>query len=151
MTDEEFAVNMNFEEKKPDRTARPSEIADRVVIRRVENEKFARCMEQINARFEGFGKITKNDVANFLFRKYPDELSDEDLIQLGAGFYDEVHWLNWALERIKQSKRDGDCLTLNELMQKRDAIAPAQKVRKKRTIIKCTAEQREANFKNELE
>ena len=98
---------------------RSSDVADRIVIKRAENAKFLKWQEQLNARFEGFGRITKNDIANFIFRKHPDEFSESELTELGTEFYDDIHWTSWALEKIRQSKKAGGSLTLDELVARR--------------------------------
>jgi len=112
---------------KPAKVSRRSEVVDRITVRQAENAKFVKWQAQIDERFEGFGRITKNDIANFLFRKHPDSLSEEELTELGVEFYDEVTWTRWAFEKIKRARKDGVLLTLEELIAKRAVPAPIKK------------------------
>jgi len=36
--------------------------------------------------------------------------------------FDEVRWLNWALAKVRQAKKAGQLLSLNDLMVKRESI-----------------------------
>ena len=109
------------------RTQRTIDVVDRIVISRCQNEKVKTGHEPLNERFEGFGRITKNDIADFIFRKYPQTIPETYMIELASEFYDEVHWTAWALEKIKQSKKDGGDLTLDELVSRRKGIEQVAK------------------------
>ena len=120
-------------EAKSPKVYKRSEVADRIVVKHAENTKLIKWQAQVNERFKGFGRITKNEIANFLFRRHPESLSEEELTELGMEFYDEVTWTRWAFEKIKQARKDGVLLTLDELIAKRAAPAPIKKTPRFRT------------------
>jgi hypothetical protein len=93
--------------RRAERVVPPTEVNDQIFLSEEATARFNKWLQTINERFEGFGKISKNDIADFLFRKHAAELSEQELRDIGNEFYDEVHWLNWALEKITQSKNDG--------------------------------------------
>ena len=108
--------------KRRERISQLADIADSVVIKKEAGARLGNWLKQINERFEGFGVITQNEVADFLFRRHAEELSDEELSAIGSEFYDEVFWLKWALEKITLSKMEGGSLTLNDLVLRRDQV-----------------------------
>lgn len=96
-----------------------TKVADRIVIKSDMNSKFHGWQSQINARFEGFGRITKNEISDFIFRKMPDDLSEADLNEIGAELYDEVQWMSWAMAKIKMARKEGVTLKLEDLIAAR--------------------------------
>jgi|GEM_PF-4225973 len=122
-------VQPKLRAKKSERAVPPAKVADQIFLQEVASARFDRWVQNINARFEGFGKISKNDIADFLFRKHSEDLSEEELTEIGNEMYDEVHWLSWALEKITQSKIGGETLTLGELIaRKNEVTCPASRV-----------------------
>ncbi len=108
------------------------ENVDRIVLRRTEQARLEAWLKKLNAQFEGMVRITKSDLANFLIRHHHEELSDLEISQLETDHYDEVRWLNWALAKIREAKRQGLVLTLDELMAKRLVNAGTKKTPQKR-------------------
>ena len=108
--------------KRRERISQLAEVADSVVIKRESSARLDFWLKQINERFEGFGVIAQNEVADFIFRRHAEELSDEELSEIGSEFYDEVHWLNWALKKITQSKIEGGALSLGELIARKNEV-----------------------------
>ncbi len=100
-----------------------NENVDRIVIRRVENDLLQGWVNGLNARFDGMIRVTKSDLANFLIRQHDPSLSDAEAQSIQAELYDETRWLNWAIAKLRQAKKDGASVTLNDLMMKRDLIA----------------------------
>ena len=119
-------MRVKLKPRRTERVAPTRDVADQIYLKDEANARIERWMQNINERFEGFGKISKNDVADFLFRKHPEDLSEDELIEIGNEIYDEVHWLNWALEKITQSKIDGVVLTLGELFARKNGVTAPQ-------------------------
>lgn len=105
---------------------------DRIVLRRSENDRLHAWTTALNERFDGMIRVTKSDVANFLIRQRANDLSESEIKLIESELFDEVRWLNWALAKIRQAKKEGQSLSLNELMVKRDAITSRKNVPVKR-------------------
>ena len=95
---------------------------DRIVLRRCENTRLHEWTTALNARFDGMIRVTKSDLANFLIRQHDDGLSECEIKLIEAELFDEVRWLNWALSKVRQAKKEGRKLSLNDLMVKRESI-----------------------------
>lgn len=95
---------------------------DRIVLRRAENDRLQGWVLALNARFDGMIRVTKSDLANFLVRQHAEHLSESEIAAIESEQFDEVRWLNWALGKVRQAKREGESLSLNELMLKRESI-----------------------------
>lgn len=100
-------------------SGRDSDNVDRIVLRRAESVKLEGWMATLNARFGGMVKVTKSDLANFVIRQHAASLSDAEIDSLESEHFDEVRWLNWALVKIRQAKKEGLVLSLNDLMMSR--------------------------------
>ena len=114
-----------------------SDNVDRIVLRRIECGKLDRWVSNLNERFDGMIRITKSDLANFIIRQHPEDLSPDEVSLIESEFYDEVRWLNWALGKIRQAKKEGRALSLDDLMKSKRIGRTVAKVngtkRKKRT------------------
>ncbi len=102
--------------------ARSPENVDRIVLRRMENDRLQSWTVSLNERFDGMIRVTKSDLANFLIRQHAENLSEPEIKLIEAELFDEVRWLNWALTKVRQAKKAGQALSLNDLMVKRDTI-----------------------------
>lgn len=96
-----------------------SESTERLTLKPSELLKLDRWVSELNQKFNAMIRLTKSDLANFLIRQHPDTLSDSEVAQIENENFDEVRWLNWALNQIRSAKKDGQILTLNDLMTKR--------------------------------
>lgn len=77
-------------------------------------------------------RLTKSDLANFLIRHHPAHLDAEEVALIETEHFDEVRWINWALTKIREAKKQGQVLTLDELMSQRKVQAvPTKKTRRK--------------------
>jgi hypothetical protein len=111
-----------------------SDAIDRIVLRKAENDLLQGWVNALNVHFDGMIRVTKSDIANFLIRRHEPALSDDEVQAIQAEFYDETRWLNWAIAKLRQAKKDGVPLTLDDLMARRDAAlhkraASSKKVR----------------------
>lgn len=99
-----------------------ADAVDRIVLRRVENDRLQGWVAALNARFDGMIRVTKSDLANFIVRQHSDSLSESEIKTIETEMFDEVRWLNWALAKVRQAKKVGQSLSLNDLMVKRESI-----------------------------
>ena len=103
-----------------------SDPVDRIILKRRERDRLDAWLAQLNDRYDGLVKFSKSDLANFLIRQQDEKLSEIQLKQLGAELYDEMRWINRAIEKVRQAKRAGLPLSLEGLMAKRK---PLEKLR----------------------
>ncbi len=99
--------------------AKDAEVTERLSLRKEEQEKLERWVSELNAKFDGMIRLTKSDLANFLIRHHPIQLSEDEVKLIEAEHFDEMRWLNWAVSKIRDAKKQGLSLTLNDLMQAR--------------------------------
>jgi hypothetical protein len=128
--------------KKSEKTK--AEATERLTLQKPEQEKLERWVQELNTRFDGMIRVTKSDLANFLIRLHPDSLSDSETAQIEHEHFDEVRWINWALNKIRAAKKEGYNITLNDLMKKRqlqsqEPLKPTSRKRKSSTAEKNQA------------
>ena len=122
-----------------------SDNVDRIVLRRIECNKLDRWLADLNKRFDGMIRVTKSDLANFVIRHHSDELSQHEIDLIEGEFYDEVRWLNWALAKIRQAKKEGRALSLEDLMKSRGGADGKKTVsnrggKKRRKVVTTTGD-----------
>ncbi len=113
-------------------TISQTDAVDRIILKREERDKLDRWLDCLNQRYDGMIKFSKSDLANFLIRHHDGSLSEMEMKLLGAEHYDEMRWINRAIEKVRQAKRSGVALTLEELMIKRKPIEKMKASLKKR-------------------
>ena len=118
---------------------------DRIILKREERDKLDRWLQGLTQKYDGMIKFSKSDLANFLIREHSENLSELEAKLLGAEHYDEMRWINKAIEKVRQAKRSGFQLTLEELMEKRRPIEKIKMSLKKKDISK-----RDQGANNEL-
>ena len=99
---------------------RNSDNVDRIVLRRLEQQRLSVWVEKLNEKFDGAIRLSKSDLANFLIRHHANDLSEDEIRKVESEFFDEVRWLSWALNKIRSAKREGVDLALSELMANRN-------------------------------
>lgn len=104
---------------------------ERLSLRKEEREKLEAWVQELNAKFDGMIRLTKSDLANFLIRHHAESLSTDEVALIEVEHFDELRWMNWALMKIREAKKNGLTLTLQDLMEKRKVPTPLKKVRKK--------------------
>ncbi|MFP5458382.1 MAG: hypothetical protein ACLGG7_06590 [Bacteriovoracia bacterium] len=108
------------------------EPTERLTLQKPEQAKLERWLDGLNSKFDGMIRLTKSDLANFLIRHHPAHLDAEEVALIEAEHFDEVRWINWALAKIREAKKQGQSLTLDELMAQRKVQAPpTKKIRRK--------------------
>jgi hypothetical protein len=125
-----------------------SDPVDRIILKRQERDRLDAWLTQLNDRYDGLVKFSKSDLANFLIRQQEQKLSEIHIKQLGAELYDEMRWINRAIEKVRQAKRAGIALSLEDLMANR---RPLEKLRA--ALLKRDEHQRSqgANNKHPIE
>lgn len=117
---------------------------ERIIIKREEADKLERWLTQLNDKYDGLVKFSKSEIACFLIRHHDDDLSETQINLLGAELYDELRWLNRAVEKVRQAKRCGLTLSLEDLMIKRK---PIEKI--KASLLKRDRNQRKPSANEE--
>lgn len=107
------------------------EPTERLTLQKSEQERLERWLDELNVKFDGMIRLTKSDLANFMIRHHSAQLSAEEIALIEAEHFDEVRWINWALTKIREAKKQGQVLTLDELMAQRKIQAVPKKVRRK--------------------
>lgn len=118
---------------------------DRIILKREERDKLDRWLQSLTQKYDGMIKFSKSDLANFLIREHSENLSELEAKLLGAEHYDEMRWINRAVEKVRLAKRSGAELTLEELMTKRK---PIEKI--KSSLKKKENNQRDQGANNNL-
>lgn len=122
-----------------------TEAVDRIILKREERDKLDRWLQGLTQKYDGMIKFSKSDLANFLIREHSENLSELEAKLLGAEHYDEMRWINRAVEKVRLAKRSGLELTLEELMTKRK---PIEKI--KSSLKKKENNQRDQGANNNL-
>ena len=116
--------------------AEPTDSVDRIILKRDTRDKLDRWLQLLTDKYDGMIKFSKSDLANFLIREHAESLSELETKLLGAEYYDEMRWINKAIEKVRQAKRSGVTLTLEGLMEKRRPIEKMKISLKKKDISK---------------
>lgn len=105
------------EVKKKLKGDKPVNPQDRVTLNPGMSQKINGWLDQLNDKFKGLIEINKSDLANYFLDKQPDVLNRDQIEKIKAAHYDEVRFMHWALQKMKESKKSGETLSLKDLMQ----------------------------------
>lgn len=114
----------------------PTDSVDRIILKRDTRDKLDRWLRLLTDKYDGMIKFSKSDLANFVIREHAESLSELEIKLLAAEYYDEMRWINKAIEKVRHAKRRGVSLTLEELMEKRRPIEKIKMSLKKKDISK---------------
>ena len=106
------AKETNNDEVKP---VRPQE---RVTVAETLKLKLDRWVSDANTHFDGVVSVSKSDLINLLVKQHDDTLSVEELHELRREHYDEVKLASWLLEKVKDEKKRGSTISIQELLAK---------------------------------
>lgn len=95
---------------------------DRIALSPENRARVDKWLNSLDQAFGGMVKVTRTDLVNSLLELRGVELSDVELKKIGKYSFDEVRWLNFAMERIKKAKRRGELLTMDQLLAERNAL-----------------------------
>lgn len=124
------------------RTKKVSDIQpiERLSLRKEEQEKLEAWVQELNLKFEGMIRLTKSDLANFLIRHHPVQLSEDEILHIETEHFDEVRWLNWAVNKVREAKKQGVPLTLQQLLDTRLKRNQAKNSPRKRILRKASGD-----------
>ena len=105
------------EVKKKRKTDKAIITPDRVTLSPAISQKLNAWIDQLNDKFKGLIEINKSDLANYFLEKQPDVLNRDQIEKIRIAHYDEVRFMSWALQKMKESKKNGETLSLKDLMQ----------------------------------
>ena len=105
------------EVKKKAKTDKPAIPQDRVTLTPMISQKVNGWLDQLNDKFKGLIEINRSDLANYFLDRQPDVLNKDKIEKIKAAHYDEVRFMHWALQKMKESKKNGETLSLKDLMQ----------------------------------
>lgn len=106
---------VNVAKSSPKKISSPHE---RVTVADKIKDKLDKWVQQANDLFEGVITITKSDIINMLIKQHEEILSLAELQILHCDHYDEIKVATWLLEKVKESKRNGDHVQLQDLLSK---------------------------------
>ncbi len=82
--------------------------------------------------------------------QHPVDLTESEMKLIEAELFDEVRWLNWALNKVRQAKKEGRSLSLDELMVQRQGLLGRKAPSTKRPRAKPKAANADADLPAEV-
>lgn len=113
----------------PTKTKR-SRHPDRITIDPEPLMKLDVWMKHLLSKHKGI-QVTRRDLVNWLIKRHSEELSRSEEEDLKGMFYDEERFLRYAWEEIKAAKARGEKLSLQEILQRKEAPPIEKRPRKK--------------------
>lgn len=95
---------------------------DRISLNELNKKKLDSWLDQIHHHLKGMVKITKTDLVNCLLADHPQEISESEIKSVAKFCFDEVRWLNSAMERFKIAKKSGQSLSMEQLLTERNEL-----------------------------
>lgn len=118
----------NPEEKTEPKVKKEVAQGDRITLGKEESAKIDGWILQIEQKTNGMVQLSKSELLNYLVQKKNSELSTSEINQIRKERYDEVKFIHWALMKIKEAKRSGETITLEDLMRvQRGLTKPVKK------------------------
>lgn len=93
------------EEKKEEKTEENITVKDevlRILVSRQGEKALLDVIEQVNDRFAG-GKVNKTQMANWILKRFKDDLDDSMIKEIRADHFDEVAVLELILRKAKET------------------------------------------------
>lgn len=95
---------------------------DRITLSEFNRKKVDQWLTHLNEKLLGMVKISRTDLVNCLLERHSFELNENEIQAVAKATFDEVRWLNSAMERIKASKKSGELLSMDQLLEERKAL-----------------------------
>jgi hypothetical protein len=95
---------------------------DRISLNPKNRMRLDKWIDEINAHLKGMVKVTRTDLVNCLLEEHSNSLSSLELNAAAKYCFDEVRWLNSAMDRLKKAKRVGETLSMEALLEERNAL-----------------------------
>lgn len=105
------------EVKKRARTDKISVPQDRVTLTPAISKRVNGWLDQLNEKFNGLIELNRSDLTNYFLDQISDLLNRDQIEKIKTAHYDEVRFMSWALQKMKESKKNGETLSLSDLMQ----------------------------------
>lgn len=90
---------------------------ERVLVGDTESKRLDDWIEVVDKKFQGFIKVTKSDLVNFLIRDHHEQLSRDELERIKRSNYDEGRFLTWAVSKWKESQKIGDHFKMTDIFE----------------------------------
>lgn len=104
------------EVKKKPKSEKSSLPQDRVTLSPKISQRLDRWLSQLDEKFNGLIGINKSDLVNYFIGELAEDLSPVQISKIKTAYYDEVRFMQWALQKMKESKKNGAPLSLNDLL-----------------------------------
>lgn len=91
--------------------------SDRVLVGDNESKRLDEWIEVVDKKFQGFIKVTKSDLVNFLILDHHEQLSRDELERIKRSNYDEGRFLTWAVSKWKESQKIGDHFKMTDIFE----------------------------------
>jgi hypothetical protein len=98
------------------------QLIDRITLNPTNRNKLDQWLIELESQLNGVVKITRTDLVNCLIELHSNRLSDSEIKAAAKYCFDEVRWLNSAMERLKKAKKAGETLSMETLLNERNAF-----------------------------
>jgi len=95
---------------------------DRISLTPSNRKRVDKWLELLEEKLQGMAKITRTDLVNSLLELRSQELSQSEIQMIAKNSFDEVRWLNYAVERLKSAKKNGESLSMDQLLEERNSL-----------------------------
>lgn len=95
---------------------------DRITLTPANRRKVDQWLARLNETQKGMIKVSRTDLVNCLLDLHSMELNEDEIQSVAKATFDEVRWLNSAMERIKTAKKKGESLSMDQLLEERNAL-----------------------------
>jgi hypothetical protein len=89
---------------------------DRVTLDPVSVDRLNQWTEEANSQLKGTA-ITRADLVGFLISQHGPNLLPQEIQQLKAMHFDEADFAEWALKQLRRAKKQGETLSLVDLLK----------------------------------
>lgn len=72
-------------------------------------------LKQIEDKLSGSVVVNRSDLVNYFLEKQSDVLTKDQIEKIKEAFFDEVRFAQWALQQVKESKKNGESLSLKDI------------------------------------
>lgn len=110
---------------------REKEEIQRIVVSRTAEKALVTVIEKVNDGFIG-GKVNKTQMANWIFLKFSENLSEADIKEIRSVYFDEVSVLESILRKAKETGKVP--LEFKGLLQKQLGLEDFSKRKNKKAL-----------------
>lgn len=88
---------------------------DRVILSKEQAAQLEKWLLKLDEKYNGLVRLTKAGLVNFLIEKHGKEFSDTEEAELFFKSYDEIRFSTRALQMIRNARKNGEKLSLEEI------------------------------------